>query len=682
MSKKRKNFVSDDSSDGEIETSDVYSSKRKRRQSSTSSSGANQSPAPKQIASSDSSDTSDNDEEWTAGSSKKSKVSKKIKSKNKQKGTSKAHVSDSSESDESSAEEAAHSHEEGEISSSGGDSSGASSTEFDEQELRKQFDDGYDHELVGDDEDRRRLENMTEKEREQELYNRLEKREALQKRFEIEKKLRLAKLQGEKSKKKKLTKTKSSDRQDHKNASSDTLSAMRSDRRQKMEDKKERRTLESLKAERERKKNRAAEIEKKQKLKASEVYSDDDEDDDEEDPRIEPARTRPLVSSSDSDSSSSDSEASGHDSPSDYEKSIKGSMEIETLPEIQKIRLSRYKLERWLLLPFFRDTIFGCYVRIGIGNHQGRPVYRIGEIIDVVETAKVYQLGKVRTNRGLRLRHGQQERVFRLEFVSNSDFSDSEFFKWKETMKAGGMKLPTRDEIKECAQKIHKATKYDIQDKDIDSMIKEKKRFQRNPHNYAMQKTLLMKDKEMAEQGSNQDDLNRVTQELEELEDRAKNLDRKRQENIAGISFINERIKSANLEKEKACIEEWKTLRAKDADPFTRRRCKPVLVSNAEDSDQTQRLLKEMEHRYGGNIDSSYEKPKRGGTKINADEGSSHSDASLFDAHNFDIKIDLQIPSTDIHPLATPKVTNLSGSVSVPRRSLNLEDYKKRKGLI
>lgn len=64
--------------------------------------------------------------------------------------------------------------EEGEVSSSDGESSEVSSDAFDEEELRKQFDDGYDDELVGDEDDRRALENMTEKEREQELYNRSE----------------------------------------------------------------------------------------------------------------------------------------------------------------------------------------------------------------------------------------------------------------------------------------------------------------------------------------------------------------------------------------------------------------------------------------------------------------------------------------------------------------------------
>ena len=71
----------------------------------------------------------------------------------------------------------------GELSSSSASSQSDSNEEsFDEEELRKQFDDGYDDKLVGDEEDRRRLDEMTEKEREQILYERLEKREALQKR--------------------------------------------------------------------------------------------------------------------------------------------------------------------------------------------------------------------------------------------------------------------------------------------------------------------------------------------------------------------------------------------------------------------------------------------------------------------------------------------------------------------
>lgn len=39
-------------------------------------------------------------------------------------------------------------------------------------------------------------------------------------------------------------------------------------------------------------------------------------------------------------------------------------------------------------MPFFADTVSGCYVRIGIGAHEGRMVYRVSqpEIIANVNT--------------------------------------------------------------------------------------------------------------------------------------------------------------------------------------------------------------------------------------------------------------------------------------------------------
>ncbi len=42
-----------------------------------------------------------------------------------------------------------------------------------------EFNDGLDVDLMGDEKDRERLEKMTEKEREQEIFNRLERREML-----------------------------------------------------------------------------------------------------------------------------------------------------------------------------------------------------------------------------------------------------------------------------------------------------------------------------------------------------------------------------------------------------------------------------------------------------------------------------------------------------------------------
>ena len=72
---------------------------------------------------------------------------------------------------------------------------------------------------------------------------------------------------------------------------------------------------------------------------------------------------------------------------------------VTTNEQLARIRLSRHKLEKWVHAPFFRQAVVGCFVRIGIGSHNAKSVYRVAEVMDVCETGKVYQLGHTRTNK-------------------------------------------------------------------------------------------------------------------------------------------------------------------------------------------------------------------------------------------------------------------------------------------
>ena len=118
---------------------------------------------------------------------------------------------------------------------------------------------------------------------------------------------------------------------------------------------------------------------------------------------------------------------------------------IDSRLELEKIRLSRFKIDKFVHLPIFKKTVVGCFARIGIGHNKEKnvPVYRVAEITDVCETAKVYDVMKSRTNIGLRMRHGKQERVFRAQFISNQPFSETEFQKWKQTCEAEHVEMPT-----------------------------------------------------------------------------------------------------------------------------------------------------------------------------------------------------------------------------------------------
>uniref|UniRef100_H3DPW0 RNA polymerase-associated protein RTF1 homolog n=1 Tax=Tetraodon nigroviridis TaxID=99883 RepID=H3DPW0_TETNG len=648
--KKRKGRVvidsdsEDSASDDNLDQELLSLAKRKRVDA-----GEQDEPVNKPAASTDS-ETSDSDDEWTVGGTKGKKKGKQGKGSEKKNATKKkvhkATASGSSDGD-SSAESSAP--EEGEVSDSESNSSSSSSdSDSSEDEV---FKDGYDDDLMGDAEDRARLEQMTEKEREQELFNRIEKREVLKRRFEQEKR-KLSQVQD-----------------------AQVVMSHNKERRSKRDEKldKKSQAMEELKAEREKKKNKTAELlAKRQPLKTSEVYSDDEEEEEEDDDKSSVKSDRSSRSSSFDD---------------DEKEEIAPKSQPVSLPEeLNRIRLSRHKLERWCHMPFFAKTVTGCFVRIGIGNSSSKPVYRVAEIVDVVETAKVYQLGSTRTNKGLQLRHGADTRVFRLEFVSNQEFAESEFIKWKEAMMVAGMQVPTLDEITKKEQTIKEALNYKFNDKDIEDIVKEKDRFRKAPPNYAMKKTQLLKDKAMAEESGDGDRVKVIQDELNELEERAEALDRQRTKNISAISYINQRNRSWNIvESEKALVAEGQNAKNQQMDPFTRRQCKPTMVSNARDPSVHAAILAHLNQKYGsgsGADPSSPEKNKVTNAK-EKDVPKPTTDLSedLFKVHDFDVKIDLQVPSAEAKSLSVSS-NALPVKDGAPRRSLNLEDYKKRRGLI
>lgn len=349
--------------------------------------------------------------------------------------------------------------------------------------------------------------------------------------------------------------------------------------------------------------------------------------------------------------------------------------------------MSRYKLERWCHLPHFGKIVQGCFVRIGIGVHDGKSVYRVAEILDTCETAKVYQIGNTRTNKGLKLRHGQQERTFRMEFVSNNTFTDSEFEKWRETVMLAGMSLPSTKELEATEKKIQKALIERLGDKDINHMVKEKERFQLNPKNYAMFKGRLIRDRDNALQEGNEELTTQLNDKLAATEERAEELDRQRSSKISSIALINDKNRKRNIERaEKGIREEIarKKLEGEKNDPFTRRKTKPVIamVTKDDEEEMTSERLAQLEAEKAKKAAAEAEAAKAKAKEEEAKKENKPLGDDLFSAHNFDISIDLDVSSPNntanvsLKPVA--HVRNDTG----PRKSLNLADYKKKRGLI
>ena len=151
---------------------------------------------------------------------------------------------------------------------------------------------------------------------------------------------------------------------------------------------------------------------------------------------------------------------------------------------------------------------------------------------------------------------GGQERIFRLEFVSNNTFTDMEFDKWKETVMTGGMAMPTTKEMEIREKQIADVMIRKLGDKDINHMIKEKERFMVNPRNHAMYKSRLIKDRDNVVQASDEALTEELNDKLADIEGRAEKLDKARRSKLSSIALINDKNRKRNIERAEKGIRE------------------------------------------------------------------------------------------------------------------------------
>lgn len=121
------------------------------------------------------------------------------------------------------------------------------------------------------------------------------------------------------------------------------------------------------------------------------------------------------------------------DEDGEYEKEQKPSAkkkgksrEPADLQDIRKICLPRAVLAKYWPCPWFGEYVEGAYVRMGVGQEKGEPVYRLAKVEKVAETAssRLYKLDNNVTDLKLTLIIGEDRKDMTMEMVSNSAPSD------------------------------------------------------------------------------------------------------------------------------------------------------------------------------------------------------------------------------------------------------------------
>nr|CDS28316.1 RNA polymerase associated protein RTF1 [Hymenolepis microstoma] len=603
-------------------------------------------------------------------------------------------------------------------------------------------DDGLDEDLYGDEEDKQRLLKMSEKEREEELYRRSEYREALKIRRDVKKRLKERK---EKERAERVGKepTQGSSKisskplrssyasvyssdSDQLGESDEAIKGGLRDRKLTLAMQKEGRSkrLQELADRRKELKNKKEVLysgsddshsnrSSKQQYARNAIYSSSSSCSEDEEPVRKPEKIPRSVSSY-SRSSSAHSSAS-----SDNERGRSRSPEAEqigTLEQLMQVRLTRDRLETWVHYPFFDELVKGCFVRIHVGVQRDVPIYRISEIVSVKEMSKPYDLGKTRTNKGLVLRRGKDEHTFRIMFVSNSRFLPQEFESFKRIAARTGMKLPTMDFIAKKYREIQKAINEPICDeKVVEQIVQSKRRFRKAPTNFAMRKAELMKQREVAKENNDEKEVERIDADIEELENQAERIERKRTVGFKEISSINQKNRELTLKRvEEALLKEAKeAAESKEEDPFMRIQSQPVIASK----EYLQRLRKErLAKERGETVDGEKPKEESKNSKDNTDSKEEDDfvpfkipipppkapEKSLHAIHDFEIDINVPVDvngilddnGSGIHRSASTPIITDQGTPSVigsvgagnprngempARRLLNLQEYKKKR---
>ncbi|KAM7539942.1 hypothetical protein Aperf_G00000042685 [Anoplocephala perfoliata] len=610
-------------------------------------------------------------------------------------------------------------------------------------------DDGLDDDLYGGEEDKQRLLKMSEKEREEELYRRSEYREALKIRRDVKKRLkeRKQKEKAERGGKEPVQISSKGSFKPNRNSyanvySSDSDQGSATDDEAIKEGLRDRKlTLAMQKESRSKRLQELADRRKELKNKKELVYSgSEDEQVDSLSHSKQHARNA-VYSSSSSDSESGQSpvgkSGKGHRSISSYSHSSSAQSsassdnergrsrspeaeQITTLEQLMQIRLTRERLEKWVHYPFFDELVKGCFVRIHIGVVRDVPVYRCGEIVDVKEMAKPYDLGDTRTNKGLVLRLGKDQHTFRIMFVSNSKFLPREFESWKRISNQAGVKLPTTDFIARKYQEIQRTINEPICDeKVVEQIVQSKRRFRKAPTNFALKKAELLKQREIASDNHDTDAVLRIDMELEELETQAERIERRRTVGFKEISSINQRNRELTLKQaEEAILKEAReAAMSHEEDPFTRIQSKPVIASKSYlERLRNQRLKKANEEKTDGGEPKEGSKSPKKSQNSQAEQNQDSippkllvpltktPEKSLHAIHDFEIDINVPLSTNEVvgglddhgagmhKSSSTPIISGHGPAASLGgtlrsgdrpnRRFMNLQEYKKRRGLI
>ncbi|KAM6501241.1 hypothetical protein JOM56_004255 [Amanita muscaria] len=224
-----------------------------------------------------------------------------------------------------------------------------------------------------------------------------------------------------------------------------------------------------------------------------------------------------------------------------------------TLADLEKCRITRDKLVKNCVAPWFDEYVRGAYVRFLVGSEAGNSIYRICEIANLAaDQVKPYKIDDRTMNQALELKVGKSSRIWPMEKVSNGPFTEKEFRWFESTLKTEKIKIPTKKQLERKVEQMEKLVTQPVTESDITAMLARKSQLSKNKSvtSVTMERSRLTQARTLAQRRMDFTEVAEINKKLEELNARAEggHVLPAVTEAEDKLAKVNERNRKANLD--------------------------------------------------------------------------------------------------------------------------------------
>ncbi|GME67762.1 unnamed protein product [[Candida] boidinii] len=257
-----------------------------------------------------------------------------------------------------------------------------------------------------------------------------------------------------------------------------------------------------------------------------------------------------------------------------------------------RVRVGRTAVGKYLYHDEFVDVIPGTYIRfnIGVDRDTGRQQYRVCKIEEVKRHggAPYTFLGKP-CDTYLVISQGNSKKTCQMVFLSDSPITTDEFENYKKRVTDAGLRFPTKADIDEKFKELRKMSTRELTDEDITRMVqlRESVSVEGMESGNRVRKLAVLKEQlDVAIENNDTDNISRLEQEIQRLSNASSTKSVNVDAGMAKVNYRNKRYTETSIRKAEARAVELRKIQLltsnQNADPFSRLRTNPKIFYSAD----------------------------------------------------------------------------------------------------